>query len=68
MVTLRSSAFQGTKLFYALEWKYFIANIESITENDLVILKKMPYRRASPCRRVPWSGVPLYLVPRDALK
>ena len=33
-VTLHSSAFQGTKWFYALEWKCLRANIESTTESD----------------------------------
>ena len=36
-VTLRSSAFQGTRWFYALEWKCLRANIESTTENGLGI-------------------------------
>ena len=38
--TIRSSKFQGTKRFYALERKYLRANIESITENDVGILNK----------------------------
>ncbi len=36
-------------------------NIESTTESDQRVFSQMPYRRILPYRRVPWSGVPLYI-------
>ena len=39
-VTLLSSAFQGIKWFYALEWKCLRANIESTKENALRVFSK----------------------------
>ena len=39
-VTFHSSAFQGTKIFYDLEWKCLGANIESIIKSDQRVFLK----------------------------
>ena len=51
-VTLHSSAFQGTKWFYALEWKFQYRTYYRKWSRAL------PYTFY---RRMPWSEVPLYL-------